>query len=58
NFSGSPEKMVIVAIIFSILSIIGGVYLSISCHTPTSPSIVLFLSFFYFLSNFKKYFFS
>ncbi|MBZ2279576.1 metal ABC transporter permease, partial [Buchnera aphidicola] len=52
NFSGSPEKMVIFSIIFSIISIIGGIYLSILCHTPTSPSIVLFLSFFYFLSNF------
>ncbi|MDE5285483.1 MAG: metal ABC transporter permease, partial [Buchnera aphidicola] len=58
NFSGSPEKMVIFSIIFSIISIIGGIYLSILCHTPTSPSIVLFLSLFYFFSNFKKYFFS
>lgn len=56
HFSNSPEKMVIIAIIVSILSVTGGIFLSVFYHTPTSPSIVLFSSFFCILSYIKKYF--
>lgn len=56
HFSGSPEKMVFVAIIVSIISVTGGIFLSIFYNTPASPSIVLFSSFLCLLSNIKKYF--
>ncbi|CAL4326378.1 zinc ABC transporter permease subunit ZnuB [Buchnera aphidicola] len=57
HFSRSPEKMVVIAIIVSIISVTGGMFLSVFYNTPASPSIVLFASFLYLLSNFKKYFF-
>lgn len=56
HFSGSPEKMIIIAIIVSILSITGGIFLSVFYNTPASPSIVLCSSFLCLLSNIKKYF--
>ncbi|QIQ41905.1 MAG: zinc ABC transporter permease subunit ZnuB [Buchnera aphidicola (Microlophium carnosum)] len=54
HFSGSPEKMVIIAIIVSILSVTGGLYLSVFYNTPSSPSIVLCSVFLCLLSNIKK----
>ncbi|WAI18526.1 MAG: zinc ABC transporter permease subunit ZnuB [Buchnera aphidicola (Acyrthosiphon caraganae)] len=57
HFSDSPEKMVIIAIIISIVSVTGGVSLSVLYNTPASPSIVLFSSFLCLLANIKKYFF-
>ncbi|CAL4323072.1 High-affinity zinc uptake system membrane protein ZnuB [Buchnera aphidicola (Protaphis terricola)] len=56
-FSKSPEKMVFISILLSMLSITGGVFLSVFLNTPTSPSIVLFSSFLYLLSSIKKIFF-
>ncbi len=55
HFSGSPEKMVIIAIIVSIMSVTTGIFLSVFYNTPASPSIVLCSSFFCLLSNIKKY---
>ncbi|WP_422667238.1 zinc ABC transporter permease subunit ZnuB [Buchnera aphidicola] len=54
-FSNSPEKIVFISIIISILSITGGIFLSVFYNIPTSPSIVLFCSFFFLLSYIKKY---
>lgn len=56
-FSNSPEKMVFLAILISFFSITGGIFLSFLYNTPTSPSIVLFSSFLYLLSNLKKIFY-
>ncbi|QFQ32145.1 zinc ABC transporter permease subunit ZnuB [Buchnera aphidicola] len=55
-FSNSPEKMVIIGILISILSITGGVISSIFFHIPTSPSIVLFASLLYLSSAIKNFF--
>ncbi|QCI17713.1 zinc ABC transporter permease subunit ZnuB [Buchnera aphidicola (Acyrthosiphon lactucae)] len=57
HFSGSPEKMVIIAIIVSILSVTGGISLSVLYNTPSSPSVVLCSTFLCLLSNIKKYFY-
>ncbi|QCI20454.1 zinc ABC transporter permease subunit ZnuB [Buchnera aphidicola (Brachycaudus cardui)] len=57
HFSGSPEKMVIIAIIASVISVTGGMLLSIFYNTPASPSIVLCSSFLCLFSNIKKYFY-
>ncbi|ACL30124.1 zinc ABC transporter permease subunit ZnuB [Buchnera aphidicola] len=57
HFSGSPEKMVIIAIIVSILSVTGGISLSVFYNTPASPSIVLCSSFLCLISNIKKHFY-
>jgi len=57
HFSGSPEKMVIIAIIVSMISVTGGIFLSVFYNTPASPSIVLCSSFLCLLSNIKKYFY-
>jgi zinc transport system permease protein len=57
HFSGSPEKMVFIAIIVSIISVTGGIFLSFFCNTPASPSIVLCSSFLCILSNIKKYYY-
>ncbi|AYN24750.1 zinc ABC transporter permease subunit ZnuB [Buchnera aphidicola] len=54
-FSDSPEKMIIISIIISIISVTGGIFLSFFYNTPTSPSIVLFSSCVYLLSNVKKF---
>jgi zinc transport system permease protein len=56
NVSGSPEKMVMIAIIVSMMSVTGGILCSIYYNTPPSPSIVLCASFFCLLSNIKKIF--
>ncbi|CAL4322376.1 zinc ABC transporter permease subunit ZnuB [Buchnera aphidicola] len=55
RFSSSPEKMVIISIIISIISVTGGVFLSMLCNTPASPSIVVFSSFICLISNIQKY---
>jgi len=57
NFSNSPEKMVIIAIIASIVSITGGIILCFFLHTPASPSIVLCSSCLCVLGIIKKVFF-
>lgn len=56
HFSGSPEKMVIIAIIVSILSVTGGIFLSFFYNTPSSPSIVLCSSILCLLSKIKNVF--
>lgn len=53
-FSGSPEKMVCIAILISIISVTGGMFLSVRYNIPASPSVVLFSSFLYILSNIKN----
>ncbi|WP_425619516.1 metal ABC transporter permease [Buchnera aphidicola] len=57
HFSNSPENMVIISILVSIISVTGGIIFSFYAHTPTSPSIVLFSSFLCLISNIRKYFF-
>ncbi|QFQ32490.1 zinc ABC transporter permease subunit ZnuB [Buchnera aphidicola (Aphis fabae)] len=56
-FSNSPEKMAVIGTVVSILSITGGIILSIFFNFPTSPSIVLFSSFLYLLSAIKNFFY-
>ncbi|QCI16563.1 zinc ABC transporter permease subunit ZnuB [Buchnera aphidicola (Aphis craccivora)] len=56
-FSNSPEKMAMIGILVSVFSITGGIILSIFFKFPTSPSIVLFSSFLYFLSTIKNFFY-
>ncbi|QCI15992.1 zinc ABC transporter permease subunit ZnuB [Buchnera aphidicola] len=58
HFSGSPEKMIIIAIIISIISVTGGIFMSILFSTPASPSIVLCASCLCILSNIKNHIFS
>lgn len=53
-FSNSPEKMVFIAIIVSMISVTGGIFLSILANTPTSPSIVLCSSILYLISSIIK----
>lgn len=53
-FSNSPEKTIGFSILISIISVTGGIFLSFFYNVPTSPSIVLFSSCVYLLSNIKK----
>lgn len=57
HFSNSPENMVIVSILISMISVTGGIICSLYLHIPASPSIVLFSSSLCILSNIRKYFF-
>lgn len=50
-FSKTPEKMVSLAFIFSITSIIGGILLSWNYDTPTGPSIIIVSTSQFLLSN-------
>ena len=54
RFSNSPEKMICISVMISIISVTSGIFLSFFYNTPTSPSIVLCSSFFYLLSNLLK----
>jgi len=54
RFADSPENMAILATCIGMLGVTSGIVVSILFDFPTSPSIVLFLSFFFLLSNFKK----
>lgn len=54
HFSNSPEKMVFISIIVGVISVTGGIFFSVFYNTPASPSIVLFSSFLFLLSNIKK----
>jgi zinc transport system permease protein len=57
HFSKSPEKMAFFTILISIISITGGICLSVYYSIPSSPAIVIFSTSIYFLSHLKKYFF-
>ena len=54
KFAMSPENMAYIAILISILGVTSGMILSYFLNIPSNPSIVLFLSFLFLLSFFKK----
>ncbi|CAL4042948.1 High-affinity zinc uptake system membrane protein ZnuB [Buchnera aphidicola (Tetraneura ulmi)] len=54
RFSRSPEKMIFISILISILSTTMGLFISIYYDIPTSPTIVLCESFIFFFSQFIK----
>ncbi|HMI76980.1 MAG TPA: zinc ABC transporter permease subunit ZnuB [Buchnera sp. (in: enterobacteria)] len=54
RFASSPENMACISILIGILGVTSGMLVSYFFHTPSSPSIVLFLSCFFLLSYFKK----
>ena len=41
RFAGSPESMAMVAMVFGLMSVLGGVFASMQWDTPAGPSIVL-----------------
>ena len=41
NISCTPERMAIVAVLFGIISVVGGLGSSLQWDTPSGPSIVL-----------------
>lgn len=49
RFANTPEKMVYIAILFSILSVTGGLLLSGWQDTPAGPSVVICAGFFIFI---------
>jgi len=53
RFAKSPESMAIVAIIFGLFSVLGGVFASMQWDTPAGPSIVLASVVLFFVSRFK-----
>ncbi|CAL4043151.1 zinc ABC transporter permease subunit ZnuB [Buchnera aphidicola] len=55
RFATSPENMAMLASCIGMLGVTIGMGIAIFFDIPTSPSIVLFLSFFFLLSNFKNY---
>ena len=54
RFAKSPEAMAIVAIIFGLFSVLGGVFASMQWDTPAGPSIVLASVVLFFVSRFKS----
>ncbi|MBV6540136.1 zinc ABC transporter permease subunit ZnuB [Ursidibacter maritimus] len=54
RFAATPEKMVGYAILFSILSVTGGLLFSGLKDTPAGPSVVICATFLFLLSLFKK----
>ena len=54
RFAKSPELMAVAAIVFGLLSVLGGVFASMQWDTPAGPSIVLVSVFLFFVSRFKK----
>lgn len=54
RFARTPEMMVVYAMIFSLLSITGGLIFSGLKDTPAGPSVVVFASLFFLLSLCKK----
>jgi len=53
RFAGSPEKMAVLAIVFGVLSVFGGVFASMQWDTPAGPSIVLSCVLLFFMSRVK-----
>ena len=54
RFSASPEKMLVLAILFGVMAVFGGVLASMQWDSPTGPSIVLVAVLLFFLSRVKK----
>ena len=54
RFAKSPESMVVVAILFGLLSVLGGVFASMQWDTPAGPSIVLASVVLFFMSRLKQ----
>ncbi|MCW8934050.1 MAG: metal ABC transporter permease [Gammaproteobacteria bacterium] len=53
RFASSPESMAIIAVLFGLLSVLGGVFASMQWDSPAGPSIVLASVFLFFVSRFK-----
>ncbi len=53
RFVKSPESMAIMAVIFGLFSVLGGVFASMQWDTPAGPSIVLVSVILFFVSRFK-----
>ena len=51
-FSRTPETMAVVAAIIGMLSVLGGLAVSVEWDTPTGPSIVAFATIVFLVSNF------
>ncbi len=54
RFAKTPEKMVLIAIFFSIIAVSGGLLLSSWKDTPAGPSVVICAGLIFLLSLFKK----
>jgi len=53
RFAKSPEAMAVGAILFGLLSVLGGMFASMQWDTPAGPSIVLASVFLFFISRLK-----
>lgn len=53
RFATSPESMAITAMLFGVLSVLGGVFVSMQWDTPAGPSIVLASVSLFFVSRFR-----
>ena len=56
-YAKNPESMAIIAILFGMISIIGGILFSLFYDTPTGPSVVLSNTCLFFISLFISKFF-
>ena len=54
RFSKSPEEMALLAIVFGVVSVLGGMYASMQWDTPAGPSIVLTSVMMFFVSRLKS----
>lgn len=54
RFAQTPEKMVLIAALFSIIALTGGLLLSAWKDTPAGPSVVVFAGMLFLISLFKK----
>jgi zinc transport system permease protein len=54
RFAKSPEAMALLAVVFGLLSVLGGVFASMQWDTPAGPSIVLVSVSLFFISRFRQ----
>ncbi len=54
RFAKTPEQMVFIAILISMLSVVGGLFLSAFYDTAAGPSVVICSAFLFLLSLLKK----
>ena len=54
RFASSPEAMAMGAMIFGLISVVGGVFASMQWDTPAGPSIVLASVLLFFVSRFRR----
>ena len=54
RFATSPESMLLLAIVFGVISVVGGIVASMQWDSPTGPSIVLASVLIFFLTRFRK----